>query len=819
MTSLKLNISTTLLMLIMVSAAYGQGTGKITGNVKDVNTHENIPYATVALLYQQSKATVRGLQTDTNGNFVLENLPVGTFMLRIGYVGDEDIVKENIVINSNNPNLDLGTLLMNTSKNNSLKEVEITGKKAALQITDGKKVFSVNQSLVSKGGNAADLLQNVPTLQIDVNGNVSLRGSTGVKVLIDGKLSVIGNEDIAQLLQSIPASSIENIEVITNPSAKYDAEGVGIINIVLKKNSRPGLNGSVEFAGGTRDNYNGNANLSYQKDKVNLYANYSIKDGNTYSTGIQYLTFFQPTDSIKYTTERFPSITRNKIQFVKAGIDYSLTPGSTLGISASFNSSSRHRNELISFTDYSISDALIESYNRYNTVNNNGNNYEFDVDYNQHFKKLKEELTFNFAYAYGSYSDDEGYTTHFNSINGVPPALSADTPLISNTRHNATNYNIQADYILPAGKSGQFSAGYRSQITMGNNDQYAYNVLGTGVTPLYKFTAFFNGSNQVHAVYLNFRDRIGDFSYQAGVRAEDSHLNANFTGYNANNLLFTTPVKVPSKGIYPSILLTQKLENNSQVQFSFAERVLKPTGREVNSTIDFSDPANYYIGNPVLTPESITNLEFNYNKTWQNISFTSGIYYNRINNIIQHIQTEPVNDETTTTPENLKSSTTTGLELISHIDMVKGWDLNVNANFYERDNDAAPQFGIAANNGFSWNANVTTNITPIQRLSFQIRADYRASDYVVQDKNRAAFGMDAAAKYDFAGNRASLSLNATDIFNSRIRAFIRSSDDLILDWQRQTVSSRATLTFSYRFGARSGAPNPAKQYKRIEDTL
>jgi len=810
---LQLKIAAIGLLMLIAVRGYSQQSIKISGTLTDSLTHEPIRFATVALSDQQTKAPVKGVQTDSIGHFVLENVPAGAFTLRITYVGYNNIFKENILITPATGDLNFGTLTMTTSKNSLLKEVAITAKKEALRNVDGKKLFSVNQSLVSKGGNAADLLQNVPTLQIDNNGNVSLRGSTNVKVLVDGKPSIIANGDITQILQSIPASAIESIEVIPNPPANYDANGEGIVNIILKKNSRPGLNGAVDIGGGTNDNYNGDASLSYQGGKVNVYGNYSLKNGNTLTTGMQSYTFLKPTDSVKYTHETFPYVTRNKIQFVKAGIDYSLTPKSTLGISASFNSRNRHENQFLSFTDYSVADAPIESYNRFNTVSNNNKSYELDLDYNQRFKKPKEELALNFAYAYGSFRDYQQYTTRYNPVNGVQPP-NIDTPLINDTRHKATNYNIQADYVLPVGKSGQFSAGYRSQITLGDNNQYAYNVFSAGTTPLYKFTDFFSSNNQVNAVYLNYKDQIGNFSYQAGVRGEDSHLDATFMSYNANNILFAAPVKVPVKGIYPSVLLTEKLENNSQLQFTFTNRISKPSVRQFNSTTDFSDPTNYTTGNPGLMPESVTDLELDYTKTWQNTSFTFGIYNNTVHNVIKYIQSDPVNDETTTMPENLKYSITTGLELIGHFDLTKGWDLTANANIFDRDNAAAPQYGITANNGIAWNANITSNVTPVQRLSFQIRADYTAPYYLLQDKNRANYGMDAAAKYDFPGDRASLSFNAKDIFNTRKRAILRSSDDLLIDLEVRQISSRATFTFSYRFG--SGA-SKHKQVKRIED--
>ena len=816
MKSLLSKIAAAGFLLLIAFNGYAQEIIKISGTLTDSLTHEPVPFATVALLKHQTKAPVKTTQTDSSGHFVLENVPGGTFTLRITFVGYHDILKENILISPETGDVDFSALRMTRSPGGLLKEVAVAAKKEALRLADGKKVFSVNQSLVSKGGNAADLLRNVPTLQVDVDGNVSVRGSANIKVLVDGKPSLIGNGDVTQLLRSIPASAIETIEVIPNPPANYDADGEGVINIITKKNSRPGLNGSATVGVGTGDNYNADASLSYQGGKVNLYGNYSLKGGNTYETGTQGVTFLHPTDSVANSIESFPSVTRNDIQFIKAGIDYALTSTSTLGLSASFNSHHSPVEQFIPVNAYSADKALIESYSRTINVNNDGNSYEFDLDYTKHFKKPKEELAFNFAYAYGSFTDNEQFNTQYYPINGVPPTR-VDTPLVSDTRHNSTNYNIQADFVLPLGKSGQFSAGYRTQITLGNNDQYAYSVLNKGETPLYPFTDFFRSNNQVNAAYLNCKGQRGNVSYEAGVRGEDSRLDATLRSYDANNVLMATPVIVPVKGLYPSLLLTEKLKNNGQLQLIFTSRISKPSVRQLNSTIDFSDPSNFNKGNPGLRPERVTNLELDYVKTWPNISCTFGIYNNLINHALQIIETTPVNDETSTISENLNNSITTGLELIGHFDLLKGWGLTANANLFNRYNAAAQTFGIAASHGISWNANITSNVTPIERLSFQIHADYSAPNVFLQFKNRSSFGIDAAARYDFAGNRASLSLNARDIFNSRRRAFLSSSDEVLLDFERHVYSSRATLLFSYRFGKGSGAPKPAKQEKRIED--
>ncbi|GAA3961198.1 TonB-dependent receptor domain-containing protein [Mucilaginibacter dorajii] len=819
-------------LLSLTVNLYAQNTGKITGSLKDAKTREVISFATVALTDERTKANVKGAQTDINGNFVLDNLPAGTFTLRLSFVGYDPVVKEAIVLDPSTGGLNLGEVPMIAAKSKMLNEVAVTARKATLQNTEGKKVFSVNQSLVSQGGTAADLLQNVPTLQIDINGNVSLRGSTGVKVLIDGKPSLIAGGDVTQILQSIPASSIENVEVIANPSAKYDAEGQGIINIVLKKNSKAGFNGAVTLAAGTRDNYNGSANLSYQNSKVNLYGNYSLRDGDTYSNGFQYLTFLQPTDAAVFSNELFPSTTTNKIQNLKAGIDYALAPKSVLSVSGNLNLRDTHRDEVLYIDNLDANRLPVQSSLQNNTTNSNGKSYGVDVDYSQHFKKPKEELTFNFSYSHSNSRNLQVYQNHLTTPGSGSPAPDAD-PQESDIRNNGTSYNIQADYTLPTGKTGQFAAGYRSQISLGNNNQYAYTLGNTGAVPIYSFTNLFASNNQIHAVYASYKNQVNNFTYELGLRGEDAHLNATFTGYELPNstinnptsqniLLYHTPIKVPSKGLYPSVFLTQKLQNNQQLQLSYTNRVTRPTARELNPSTDFSDPTNYETGNPHLVPESINSLELGYNKAWQNITFTSGLYYSRLNNVIKHIESDPVDGLIITMAQNLKHSTTTGLELIGHFNLIKAWDFTANANIFERQNDAAPQYGITANSGLSWNANITNNISLAKSLAIQVRADYRAADQVIQDKNRPAFGLDAGAKYDFPGNKASLSFNSIDVFNSRKWAFLRSSNTLLLDFERRTLGSRATLTFTYHFGKSAGVHKQPKKKddnadKRIDD--
>jgi outer membrane receptor protein involved in Fe transport len=263
------------LLLIALSAmatvnlfAQTTGVGKITGKIIDAQTNETIPFASAILLNRKTKATVKIVQSDVDGNFALTALPKGVYTFKASYVGYQTMVRDSVSISDVVTNVDFGSVKMKTAKGNILNEVTVTAPKTTMQLGIDKKVFSVDQSLVSEGGSASDLLQNVPSVQTDMDGNVSLRGSSGVKVLIDGKPSLIAGGNIAQILQSIPASSIESVELITNPSAKYDAEGQsGIINIVLKRNKKLGFNGSLALSAGNRDNYNANTSLSFKIKK------------------------------------------------------------------------------------------------------------------------------------------------------------------------------------------------------------------------------------------------------------------------------------------------------------------------------------------------------------------------------------------------------------------------------------------------------------------------------------------------------------------------------------------------------------------------
>ncbi|GAA3973242.1 outer membrane beta-barrel family protein [Pedobacter ginsengiterrae] len=796
-------IKITLLFLCLSFSLFAQtgGKAKITGILKDAQTQETIPFATAVLTDKATKANVKLAQTDMNGAFTLPDLPAGTFTFKISFVGYQTMVRDNVVITPTSGTLNFGEIKMKTAAGNALKDVTVTAQKATMQLGIDKKVFSVDQSLVSEGGSAGDLLQNVPSVSTDMDGNVSLRGSTGVKVLIDGKPSLIAGGNVAQILASIPASSIESVELITNPSAKYDAEGQsGIINIVLKKNTKLGFNGSVALTAGNRDNYNGNTNLSFQNSKVNLYGNYSYRYGNRLGGGFQDITYKTPTSSTYFANQSTVSNSLDKGHNAKAGLDYYIAPKSVLSLSGGFNSRENERNETLNIQQLGASLNPVLLSNRKNFNDGYGNSYDLNVDYSQKFKKPKEELTFNFGYSSGNNNNDQTYNTNTTNRNGTPIDETLSLQRVFNTGNNS-NYNIQADYALPVGKSGKVEAGYRSQIRLGENNQYADSIPTN--TSIYvqnnKLINNFDSKDQVHALYLNYQNQIKDFGYQIGLRAEDARLDTELEGYTGN-VLTNSNGNIHYKRIYPSVFLTQKLKGDQQVQASYTRRVNRPRPWDTNPFLDVSDPLNYRGGNPNLLPEDVHSFELSYSKYFKKVTFTSSLYFRQTNDVIQRVRSTPVNGIITSTPQNLTNQINSGLELIGRFDLVKALNFTTNVNLYQAKFAGDTRFDIAPTSGFAWNANVTGNLTVAKNVSIQVRGDYRGPEVMAQGKRNAMYGIDGGAKYDFPNKKASLSFNIRDILNTRRWNMTTEDRSTIVDFERRMQGTMGSFTFSYRFG-------------------
>lgn len=780
------------------------GIGKISGKIIEAKTNEAIPFASAILLDKKTKAIVKTIQTDLEGNFVLVNLPPGVFTFKASYVGFQTMVRDSVSITDQVKDLNFGSIKMNPAKGNLLNEVTINAPKATMQMGIDKKIFTVDQSLVSEGGSASDLLQNVPSIQTDIDGNVSLRGSSGVKVLIDGKPSLIAGGSIAQILQSIPASAIESVELITNPSAKYDAEGQsGIINIVLKRNKKLGFNGSVALTAGNRENYNANTSLSFQNKKINLYGNYSYRYGNRVGGGYNNISYINAlSTSLAIANQNNDSKDLSKGHNLKAGIDYYLAEKSVISFSSSLNFRNGDENEILNINQLYGNLSPFSLSNRLNNEQQKGNSYDLNLDFSQKFKRVKEELTANFGFSEGTNDNYQIYNTTIYNNKGV----STNDLAIQRTQRDGfnRNYNIQLDYTRPIAGLGKIEAGYRSQIRFSESNTYADQLSVVNNTTFdfnYALSNDFNNKDQVHAAYINYQNQLKNFGYQIGVRAEDASLITSLGTYNINSALNYTPGKVAYTRLYPSVFLTQKFTGEQQLQLSYSRRVNRPRGWDTNPFLDVSDPLNYRQGNTNLRAEDVHAFELSYSKYWTKFSLISSVYLRQTNDVIQRIRTEPdANGITITTPQNLTKNISSGVELIGKYDVSKAWNFTGNVNLYQSKIEGVPAFGIIENSGFSYNANLTNNFVLPYGITLQIKGDYRSREVMAQGKRNAMYGMDAGAKYDFKNKKSSLSLNIRDVFASRRWSMTTTGATSIVDFSRLWGGTQANLTYSYRFG-------------------
>lgn len=793
---IKTVIAVFIFSLGLINVARAQSGTTVTGTLVDGSNNQPLSFATVSLI-SKADNQAKSMQTDMDGKFNFAGVASGTYLFRANYVGYLTFNRDTIHISGKKPLLNLGSIKLSAAKG-VLKEVKVTAQRSQIQLGVDKKSFSVEQSLVSQGGSATDLLANVPSVQVDADGNVSLRGSSNVRILINGKPSALTG-DLTDILQSIPASSIQTIEVITNPSSKYDAEGQsGIINIVLKENAQHGFTGSASASAGTHNSYNAALNLAYQNKKVNVYTNYSYRRadrvGNGYSN--KNTMFSNGHDTLQNQTadQKFTF----KGQNIRSGIDYNIDPKTTISFSNNINLRNRTRYQ-DGATDVLGDGNLTQQILQNNTSPGSGHNYDFNLDFDHKFKKKDEELTADIGYSTGYENDYDYLNTGYNYY---LPDTSAYKFLQNNqTINHEHNWNFQLDYTLPL-KNGKIDMGYRS--TFNTNDNNYMVDTSNAVTPFIPDMAQSNDfyyHEIVHAIYTDFQHTFGNFSIQAGLRLEDARINTHLT-----DSAKTTAFHDYYWRLYPSLFLTEKLSDSQTLQLSYSRRVSRPRGNQISPFLNTSDPLNYSQGNPALLPEDTHSFELSYINYYKSLTITSSLYYRLTNDNIQQIRTFYNNDAdiSLTEFENVKSASNAGFELIAKLSPAPMFDLTGNVNIYYKHIDGDPALDLTTTSGYAWNGNLTANVKPLKKLSFQIRGDYQAPQVIPQGKMYAMYGVDGGVRYDIS-KVLNVSVNARDIFNTRkydsdiyYNTDVYNSDQYS---QRRWSTGVVLATISYRFGS------------------
>ncbi len=728
----------------------------IRGNLADAQKTP-IPFGSVALYRAADSSLVTGVAADEAGKFELP-APAGNYYLKISMVSfQERMIPDIKVISQDIP---LGTVVLKTSTA-MLKEVVVQGEKSQMELALDKKIFNVGKDLANAGGTAADILSNVPSVGVDVDGNVSLRGSGNVRILIDGKPSGLVSFKGGSGLQQLQGSSIERIEVITNPSARYEAEGMGgIINIVLKKERKEGINGSFDLITGRPDNFGIGANVNYRRKNLNFFVNYTASYRNTPGRNSLYQEIdYQDTTFISRQT--FASRLKGMNNNARAGLDFFINPTNVLTGSYTYRLSKGKRFADIQYLDYLFNQNNLQSItNRTQDETETEPNSEYALSYKKTFAREGHELTADVRYLDNWEKSDQYFTQQTLRPDGSASGL---RDILQRSLNDETEKQLlfQTDYIHPFAKNGKLEAGLRSSSRDMTNNYSVTEQDEAGVfQPLPGLTNNFLYEENIHALYGILSNKSKKFTYQAGLRAE-------WTGV-------TTTLKQTNEvndrqyaNLFPSVHVTYDLPKQHALQLSYSRRVRRPQYNDLSPFMTFSDARNYFSGNPDLNPEFTSSYELGHIKYFQNGSLSSSLYYRYTTDKIMRIRRVDAQGNATTLPENLATEDSYGAEFTASYTPFQWWKLDGSFNFFRAITDGRNLETNFRSDTYSWFTRATSRFTFWKTTDLQLRGNYEAPQQMPQGKRRAIATLDLALSRDILRNNGTLTLNVIDVFNSR----------------------------------------------------
>jgi len=764
---------------------------KVTGKVIDKATNQPLEYTTVTFQNTKNPSDVAGGITDGKGEFQFE-INAGVYDVKVEFISFKviEMKQRNIQQDTN-----LGSFAL-VEDATLLNAVEVRQEVSSVSIKLDKKVYNVGQDMIVRGGTVSDVLDNVPSVSVDSDGTVSLRGNESVRILIDGRPSNAIN--IAEALRQIPADAIDKVEIITNPSARYDAEGGGgIINILLKKGKNQGINGVVTATGGNPETYGITGTVNFKNEQVNLFTtqgyNYRTSPGNS-MTDTHYL---NPSAQYSFIDERRNNERVREGYNGSFGFDWFLDETTTWTNSFSYRTDAGENPDNTRFYNYDSNRNLISTRNRFNNQITDGENVEFSTNFIKKFKKEGHQLTFD---GNVSLNKDDDRSLIFDDVN-------TDERTFNNQKQTTTQ--IQADYVLPIKENSRFEAGYRGSFTE-NIVQFQSDSLNVNTN---QYDKNFNLSNDfeykenVNALYTQFGSKISKFSYLLGLRWEDSKINVNQLStddYNTKKY----------NNFFPSAFLTYELSDETNISLSYSRRIQRPRGRFLNPFQNRSSDINIFQGNPDLDPAMTDAFDLGYLKKWKKITLSTSAYFNRTKDVFQFVRRENGEFSNGTPvvlsgPINLAEERRFGFEFTLNYNPFKWWRLNSNFNFFSNQtigeynyvNSLGEDVSIDLDNtAAGWFTRVNSKITLPYKVEWQMNATYNAPQRNFQGKSLGVLSANMALSKDILKEQATISLNVSDIFNSRKRINETNIANVLnsyseMQWRERQIN----LSFTYRF--------------------
>jgi len=789
-------------VLLLVVTLPAMALQTIRGTIVDGTTQKPIDFVNVALLKAENAPPTTGVVTDEKGNFLLANVPPGKYVLKVSFVGYNTLT---IPLNVDNRELNIGKVKL-TEDSKTLSEVQVIGQGTQMRFEIDKKVFSVDQNIAAAGGSATEVLQNIPSVDVDNEGNVSLRNNSSVEVWINGKPSGLTAENRAQILQQMPAESIESIEIMTNPSAKFNPEGTaGIINLVMKRNRKAGYYGSVSAGTmwnlGSTPGFNSGLNFNYSSGLIDAYINLGYRAMNFNGGGWTNRFNLNGTDTLSLLDQESRSTRSFNGLFTRAGVNYRFHENHTVGISGfgmlgSGSGSNDIRYKLTNFQD----NTLLRDYYRLTAESGTRPGMNVALDYKWDIDKLGSNLMSSVTYSTHRRSEVEEYLQKDR-------LMSDSSKIEQSTNGNNREWEFKLDYTKKFTEKTRLEAGWQSSVEDRFGPSSAIDLLSNA--PLHAYFNEFDYSEQIHAGYMTFGSTFNKLTLQAGLRGEYFWRNP----VNTTKLSDGTPVKTDFGGKgemqwFPSMFLSYSLPDNNELQMNITRRVNRPRGRQINPFRDFSDSTNISYGNLELKPEYTTAFEFNYLKTWDNHSMSSTLYHRFTDDVIQGVSY--INGKTMeSTFMNVTQSQSTGLELVVKNNLFRILNLTSSLNFYYNMLEASTYTNpynpsvvttIPGQENFTWSGRVMGNIILGKNTFGQITADYSAPRLIAQGKQSSSYAIDLGLRQTFLDRNLSVNLMVRDLLDSRRRSSVTWGTGFYQQSESYFHGRMIGVTATYNFG-------------------
>jgi outer membrane receptor for ferrienterochelin and colicins len=813
-----------LLLLFVTTTAFAQGNKiKITGKVTEQGSNLPLEFATVSAFAPSGNVAGGGL-TDAQGNYEFEVSP-GTYSIRIDFISFKSTT---IPEKAYTENTNLGTSALAPDAQ-LLQAVEVVGERTTVDIKLDKRVYTIGNDMMVKGGTVSDVLDNVPSLSVDSEGNVALRGNQGVTILIDGRPSTLAGSNVAEVLRLLPADSVDKVEVITNPSARYDAEGGGgIVNIILKKGKADGFNGSITANTGTPDNHGFAANINLRSTNFNFFSNlgynYRQNPGNSF-TNSRYL------DPDTNETQSFTNETRDNERLRKGytasfGLEWFLDKTITWTNSVNFRRNTGGNNVDTYYDNFNADGSFINKVFRYNNQDDRDVNVNFSSSLTKKFNDNGHELRVDASVSKSI--DDERAIINNTTLAGI--AATPDTFERTVNDETQDRQLLQADYVLPIGENARFEAGYRGSFTKLETDAQAERL--DPLTGIWEdnlnFTNFLEYKENVNALYAQYGSKINKFSYMFGLRWEDSNIDVNLIDRGQyNNKRYNN--------FFPSAFLSYEFSESSNVSLSYSRRINRPRGRFLNPFSGLESNINIFRGNPDLNPSMTNAFDLGYLKRWSKVTLNTSAYLNITEDGFQFVRQRngQVSPEgipvTLTTPVNLAKEYRFGLEFNINYNPFRWWRINSNFNFFRNQTDGDFNFTyidedteLAVNDyqnfdftAYAWTTRINSKISLPWKIDWQLNGNYEGTQKTAQGSRRGVASANTAISKDFLKDKATIALNVQDIFNSRkmkIETYIpyRVESYGEMQWRERQI----TLSFTYRFNMTKADRQKEQQKER-----